>query len=420
MPSPFSFTCCGGLLFLRVPFVGYTRSTEVYIFLFGFSFLLLFLLMKSLNRAFRRSRSKSSAASSAFSLALVFIVPILLAALANYIYGLDQQLKDYGSYLRQSILASYADDNTLKIGYDSFVESFVDKSGVLSWAREPHVVSVLSPEEVSSVVSLVLSHRADFYHIDHLAFALPFFTHGPYWGYHHFTSSHNHNTAAPRPSNSNVLSSTFTSYQAAVEKSKSSMLQDFPLLYSRVLSALKSSLHASSVSFLPGLGLPGFHIIDSHFAWSSPLFRFHTDESFSTLMSDVVNGYAAESANDAAALPTAAAEMTSGGKCDERSRISFTLALAMPAPSSGLDYIDFSPSRDDGPASGGRCAFKGDEKFRCHVKKRQVYEVGKMVIHSGLMVHSIGHWDFLDAEKPRITMQGFGFKCFDDDWFVYW
>ena len=395
--------------------------------LFGLAaFSLIAFVLHALVKFIRKPSLRSAKSSSRNRTAamMLFILSIVVAFAVKH-HNLDKRAYDYVRYLKQSISASKADDGILSVGYRHYVDSFQAKSGaheiVGGWTRVPHVVSVLSASEASDIASKVLSRRSDFFHIDHLAYALPFFTLGPYWGYHHYSEDHNHNTKLERPQGGGLLSSTFSTYGSAVSSTRSSLLSDFPLLYDRVLSALKSSLGASSVSFLPGggAGVPGFHVIESHVAWSYPLFRFHVDEGFHLLMAQVVEGYASANAKieagDGAPHSSSNPSIVKSA-CDERSRISFTLALSLPSPTSGLDYIDFSPSLD--PRVCG--SVSPSSKFACHERKRQVYEVGKMVVHSGMMVHSIGNWNFTDPDKPRITMQGFGFKCFENDWFVYW
>ena len=215
----------------------------------------------------------------------------------------------------------------------------------------------------------------------------------------------------PRPTSPHLTSSSLT-YYAAVASYRAPLLSRFGLVHDRVTAGLKRALNATDVRYLPGnkTSVPGFHIIPSHLAWSRSLFRFHYDESFTSIMSHVVEA-------------NGVTEIDESG-CDAESRVSFTLAVALPAKGSGLNYADF------GGADNDECRIDNPTSpHRCYDLKRQEYEVGSMVVHAGRLVHSIGEWEYGGAGKNRITMQGFGFKCGGsgiegdgkgDRWYIYW
>lgn len=47
------------------------------------------------------------------------------------------------------------------------------------------------------------------------------------------------------------------------------------------------------------------------------------------------------------------------------------------------------------------------------------YEIGKIVIHSGLFFHRIGAWKSVDPDDSRITLQGHLVKV-SNEWLLYW
>ena len=110
--------------------------------------------------------------------------------------------------------------------------------------------------------------------------------------------------------------------------------------------------------------------------------------------------------------------------CDPESKISFTLLISLPDEGSGLNFVDFST---DG--KGTDCKTDAEkvygslEAWRCHLKNREKYQAGRMVVHAGRLLHSIGEWSYSGYNTSRITMQGFGFRCIREDkdiWYVYW
>ncbi|GMH55665.1 hypothetical protein TrRE_jg2304 [Triparma retinervis] len=221
----------------------------------------------------------------------------------------------------------------------------------------------------------------------------------------------NHKANRERPKHDTKLSSTYTTYQDALDLTRDEMNEELGWFYERVVRGLKEVLSAERVEFLPGkVGLPGFHIIPSHLAWTFPVFRFHSDEKFDLIVDYVLGVKGGEGLNP--------------GTCVGESRISFTLPIAMPDERSGLNYVDFSTDergtdcRRDAEKVYGR-----EGNWKCHWKTRELYREGVMVVHSGTLLHSIGEWSYTGHDRNRVTMQGFGFKCKqggEDVWYIYW
>ena len=273
----------------------------------------------------------------------------------------------------------------------------------LTHARTSHACACPHTSPFQELAAL----RSDYIHIDHLAFALPFFTYGPYWGYHRFSETHNFDTKAGRPTHLTKRSSTFLPYSDIVPQSSQTLNDTFPTLYDKLLTGLATTLNTTrdKISPIEGMSLPGFHVIPSHRAWTQPLFRFHYDEMLETVIEEAF-------IPNKARLKKSDGEEISYHLCEGSSRISFTLPLALPTNSSGLNYVDYSDH-------GGKECEGESNAHKCNTLKRQVYTPGELVIHAGTLIHSIGEWEYGGSQKDRITMQGFGLRC-GGEWFIYW
>ncbi len=337
---------------------------------------------------------------------VLLVLPLFLGIGVKALMGTS-----YVQHVLSSILASKPEVSILRDGYKFHEKMKSSAIDVPDCVSRPHSMQVLDADDVERVKALLLERKSKWIHISHLSFALPFFTYGPYWGYHHRSIDHNHDVSSEeRPTHQSHLTSIYTTYDDAVSQYRDVMLSDFDFLYDKVRSSLREYLNTTSVEYLPGdkTGVPGFHIIPSHFAWSHQLFRFHFDEVYDTIVRDVVN------------LNSVKIDTRT---CDEESRISFTLAIDMPDDNSGLNYVDFDSKSED------VASCLGDQKgrrtpWKCYSLQRQKYVVGRMVVHSGKLPHSIGNWDGSKGvgglmNSQRITMQGFGFRC-QDKWYIYW
>ena len=191
-------------------------------------------------------------------------------------------------------------------------------------------------------------------------------------------------------------------YPKAAREQRHVLEAEFGPIYERLCAALHEHLGGTSVELAPGpqFSVPAFHVIPSHLAWSYPVFRAHLDESFTTLLTAM---------NTMGGAP---AELGDTSLCDQESRISFTLPLALPDTVSGLNYIDYEwedcPHRND-----------PNRKYLCGKMNREVYEVGTLVVHSHALLHQIGEWSYSSWDSNRITLQGFGFQC-SGKWWLYW
>jgi len=96
-----------------------------------------------------------------------------------------------------------------------------------------------------------MAKKDKFIHISHLAGPLPFFTYGPYWGYHYHDSISNHKKGTSSIAQRNdglefgeigMLSSESLSYRKAVAMYRKGMEEEFGWLYDKVKQSLSSLL----------------------------------------------------------------------------------------------------------------------------------------------------------------------------------
>jgi hypothetical protein len=427
--------CCTSETFLLLPFIGYIRLFEAILFL-SFSLIVAFVLFGVFGVVTRYilKPSPSSATPSATPIAsclaksrsksfTFYLTPILVCVLLGIVCQKHSPaMSSYISHLLSSYDSSLPSPSTLQQGFHYYlankrgegggghsrINDNDDASGyTLSAAPSATpsvtvITGILTPTEASALASSILSRSSSFIHVSHLAFPLPFFTYGPYWGYHHYSANHNHDTKAPRTpyalNPNGVRSSKSLDYREAVELYRPEMLDNYGWLYDRVLQSLSQHVGGLPVQFLsPNTGVPGFHIIPSTALWSYPLFRFHYDETFETLLHHVIQ-------------PNAITHIDTN-TCIPESRISFTLPIAIPS-GGGLDYIQFDDSAQ-------ACHEPPHRRHFCYTKKRELYTNGDMVVHKGTLIHSIGEWNYTSYKDNRITLQGFGFEC-DGVWYVYW
>lgn len=175
-------------------------------------------------------------------------------------------------------------------------------------------------------------------------------------------------------------------YDNSVEANNFFLRIHFAPLYDLLLENLKKELNAKAV-YEPSLSLPGFHIFLSDPEFVTKGGRIHFDLQFFQT------------------------NWTRYQKIDLSNPLSFTLALALPRLGGGLFYWDkkYEPDSKISP----------EEAIRDLPRHYVEYEVGKMVLHNGLLIHQIAPAkEYLEGDR-RITLQGHALFC-DGMWRVYW
>eukprot|EP00615_Pteridomonas_danica_P005124 CAMPEP_0114331406 /NCGR_PEP_ID=MMETSP0101-20121206/2389_1 /TAXON_ID=38822 ORGANISM="Pteridomonas danica, Strain PT" /NCGR_SAMPLE_ID=MMETSP0101 /ASSEMBLY_ACC=CAM_ASM_000211 /LENGTH=231 /DNA_ID=CAMNT_0001461725 /DNA_START=524 /DNA_END=1216 /DNA_ORIENTATION=- len=212
------------------------------------------------------------------------------------------------------------------------------------------------------------------------------------------------------------LTSKCLTYREAVEHLRPKLLSEFDFLYKKLTTALSKHLHQKTV-LLPGnvSAPPGFHLYLNHRAYSLPVFRMHSDETFEQFLqkTDVSTGGAVRKAieKEASASPPNTKGMKSSPLCDVESRISFTLPIHMPERGGGgLNYLDFSDT--------SKVYCKHGNASLCGVVRREESKVGSLYVHNATLLHQVGHWPYHLLDGHRITLQGFGFNC-GGTWYIY-
>ncbi|EOD30727.1 hypothetical protein EMIHUDRAFT_110977 [Emiliania huxleyi CCMP1516] len=338
----------GGVRFLLVPYFGYTQLTPATVAVPLLVVALLLVWLRAVAIGGRRARGCAAAS------------PVILALATHQLFAIAKRR-----------LIPQLTERLCRQSYS------YTANGSSPWAKsEMFRRQVLTPEEAAAIVASVPADRL--IHISDTAGPLPFFTVGPYWAYH------KNKTGGAPPLTSR------TSYERAMETEREYLKAAFGGLLEDVRDILEQSLRDGPVRFAPGLSLPGFHYIYSHAAWQ------HVDDEWNSMTANGTGGLSEQ-------LPWLA-------ECESRSRISFTLPLALPPSDqgeAGLNYVAFRSKRQ------GCADHVGDEwawcADTCAVMRREVYKVGEW-----------GGWrPTWDLRARRVTMQGFGIRC-GEAWYLYW
>lgn len=102
------------------------------------------------------------------------------------------------------------------------------------------------------------------------------------------------------------------------------------------------------------------------------------------------------------------------GDVDLTNPISYTLAISLPECGGGLNYWNVVYDNSQSLSS---------KEVQYHIDKENAnyheYEVGKLILHSGLFFHQIMRRTTNQSAKERITLQGHGVLC-DGKYQLYW
>jgi hypothetical protein len=177
-------------------------------------------------------------------------------------------------------------------------------------------------------------------------------------------------------------------YRVKAKKTNLLLKNNFQFLYDKVAETLEKST-GHKVVYEEIFALPGFHIFQQTEMFSYPIASEHFDLQFKELFW----GYK-DIAYD--------------------NPLSFTLAIKLPTEGSGLNYWDifYSDVKE-----------LSKEKLEEIKNKKEIhylpYEEGKMVVHSGLMLHQIAPLKKMNPADERITLQGHGLIC-ENTLRVFW
>lgn len=164
--------------------------------------------------------------------------------------------------------------------------------------------------------------------------------------------------------------------------------EHFGWLYERLAGTLFK--HLGEPTFYPDqLALPGFHIFLGHKAFEQPMGTVHCDKSY------MFHWEPSEEINF-------------------NNPISFTLPISLPKLGGGMYVWDLQYEEVKG--------LDHQEIEQLAIMRKNSfhpYKVGKLVLHSGHMVHQIAPGKNLQPDDERITLQGHGLIC-QDTWQLHW
>ena len=250
----------------------------------------------------------------------------------------------------------------------------------------------ISAPESAEIAQRVLAHPEKFLHIRQ--WGTPFFTSGVYHGYMSTSTTvvHSHEQ---RHHGSPVTDR--LTYAEGIAATEPWLSHKFGALHEKLRSELEKQL-SSDVMWMPSMGRPGFHVIYSHVAFSFPVFHLHTDIGQLLKLKTKTWPH------------VGLASWPAGKLCELNRQVAFTLPVQLPSAGCGLDFVS-----TDG------CTGKGQTCTSCARLDSVLYELGTLYVHVGALIHQIRPWKYrsADAQRPRITLQGFGVRC-NRTWYLYW
>ncbi|MGH3379378.1 MAG: hypothetical protein ACRDP6_32065 [Actinoallomurus sp.] len=180
-------------------------------------------------------------------------------------------------------------------------------------------------------------------------------------------------------------------YQRHADVSRPVLLDSVGWLYENLAKLLSEYLSAP-VDYPDHLGLPGFHIWLAAAVFTKPSAPMHFDLQYRSI------GWPPET--------------------DLTRHISFTLPLRLPAAGGGLNVWDVSHDQFRHAIAKGWIESVTDLK-RFHALHYIPYALGRMVIHSGHLLHQVAPSSSVQPDDERLTLQGHGIWC-ADRWLLYW
>tara|TARA_B100000315_G_scaffold162395_1_gene150829 strand:- start:6971 stop:7669 length:699 start_codon:yes stop_codon:yes gene_type:complete len=178
-------------------------------------------------------------------------------------------------------------------------------------------------------------------------------------------------------------------YQKLAKQNNPILESNFGWLYEKIITSLKRYLNGS-ISLDTYHALPGFHIFQYHPMFTIKTGEIHCDLQFKNLDWSMLD------------------------PLDIENPISFTLSIDLPKKGAGLYYWNYLYNESIGLS-------KMEIKKEFQRKKRNYfpYTEGKMIIHSGLLVHQIAPMKNSVPSDNRLTLQGHAIYG-KGTWHLYW
>lgn len=168
------------------------------------------------------------------------------------------------------------------------------------------------------------------------------------------------------------------------------LLENFGWLLERLKTVLQAHL-GGPVEWHPNAALPGFHIYLAHKMFEQPIASVHCDSQYDLL--------------DWSGLD---------GEAERANARSFTLALALPQKGGGLNTWPLHRSELVGLNIDAI-----SKRVRAAACTYHPYAIGRMVVHTGDVMHQAAPASDIVVSDRRITLQGHCLRV-GGIWYVYW
>lgn len=179
-----------------------------------------------------------------------------------------------------------------------------------------------------------------------------------------------------------------TNYFGRARELNSVLRAELSFLYDKLTATLSGCL-GGPVSFASGLALPGFHIFPTERGVHYPEVELHLDLQYKY-------------------IPWERPE-----EIDFRNPVSFTVPISLPDEGGGLNVCDLTAAS---------IMLLGDEERGSaldHKIRYIPYEMGRMMIQRGLLLHGVAKRRNINSQTDRITFQGHAVLR-RDTWQLYW
>lgn len=179
-------------------------------------------------------------------------------------------------------------------------------------------------------------------------------------------------------------------YKILAESNNPILSSTFLWLQTRLCESMQKAL-GEPFDFSPGLALPGFHIFLAHQAFAEEdAASAHWDLQFRQI------------------------EWLPEDEPDFTAPLSFTLPVSLPQSGAGLNLWEVSHKE-----AGTLTALDREKRRLQSASQYHPYEIGHMVLHSGLYLHQIAPMKGAQPGENRITYQGHALRC-AGRWRLYW
>ena len=183
----------------------------------------------------------------------------------------------------------------------------------------------------------------------------------------------------------------FPSYLEKARRTNPVLRDLFADVYGSMADALEKELGAPVIYNDEHVARPGFHVFLAHPAFTKPVAKVHFDLQYKDI------------------------DWTPFGDVDFRQQMSITLAVRLPKQGGGLRLWNLDHETAEKLTADERKALMDDHRKADYVP----YEAGKLVVHSGHLLHQIAPAKQMIDDDQRITLQAHALPV-DGTWLMYW